>query len=558
MALTRLVTPKREHQNRGRWQQDEARSRASFIASTRLLAPFLVPHRFEGNARPEELRRSGFGYGIRLNGSYLSEIMGHIRGTTATYAWGGLAEGEPERDGTPAGGLARALYTDATRDGVTLRNFIEGEVLEWMLSSVGGFIVVDAPPAAGELTRADELAAGKRPYLRFVPWSAVEDMGQGPTGYRFVKFEEEVDNRTPDGDDMGVDIHHVLYQLEEDGSTTVARYDKDGQSVDVAGRPAPFTVLGTFKDCQGNTILPLVPVKHGTHPELKYLGTGLLYGLADIVIDLFNTVSEMREGYRDAAFGLLVHTGADGAEVQAQLQEGSRLVKLGDGDRAKLERLAAESAEVMAGLQLIDMAVKAWALSARRQAAEAMQSQTAQQGSGVALSAEFQLDLKPLLMSIVHELDAIETCALYIAAQMAGQTPEQADEISVSRGTEFRLEDEASRIARICKDYILSLPLTAEMKVQLAMSWLRAADVIDLTEPVEVATPGEKGTEPTTPRMTVGERIEQQLRELTEAQDTGAVNMASMPPGRSFPPLQLHQGGAPATPEPEPGAPGAP
>jgi len=569
---TTLANPGRQHTSRARWVEDERRLRASYLATRRHLSPFLVVHRFEGNSNPEDLRRASYGYGIQLNSSYLKEILGHIRGTTVKYEWGPLATGTVDTDGTPSGGVARDLHADATKTGVTLSNFIGGEVLEWMLSSVGGFIVVDAPQGNGELTKADEQATGKRPFFRFVPWSAVEDMGRSPNGFRYVKFREWVDLRSPEGEDKGETVHHILYELDTAGSTNITRLDSDGVSVDRNGNPAPAVALGNLVSPNGEPMLPLIPVKYGTHPDLAFMGTGLLYGLDDIIIDLFNVTSEMREAYRDAAFGLLVHTGADGAEVDNQLRNGTRLVRLGDGDRAKLERLAADSNEVAAGITLIELGVKNWALGAKRQAAEAMsQSGGADSSSGTALSAEFQLDLKPLLVSVCCELDSVETNALYIAAQMAGEAPAGADKLYVKRGTEFRLEDEASRIARIAKDYILSLPLTPEMKVQLAMAWLEGADVIDLTKKVEVSDlppadpnadpldPNAPKPEPVTTTMTVGERIEQELRELTDAQHQGAVNMANMPPmmGGNLPPLKLHKGGkggAPAAPPPNPDA----
>jgi hypothetical protein len=302
-----------------------------------------------------------------------------------------------------------------------------------------------------------------------------------------VKFYEEVDTRTPAEDNDGITIHRLLYELAPDGSTTVGRFNKDGKLVDRDGLETSVAQpLGTFTNTAGEPILPLIPVKFGEHPEVPIVGKGLLYGLDDIVIDLFNVVSEMREGYRDATFGLLVHVGPDGEEVQDQLKNGSRLVKLGDSEHAALDRLAAEASEVEAGMQLVELGVKNWALSAKRQAAEAMQKSGAQATSGVSLQAEFALDLKPLLVSVSNTLDSIQTNALYVAAQMAGLTNVAADEVGIERNKDFNVEDEATRIARIAKDYVLALPLSAEMKVQLALAWIRSANVIDLNAEVEV------------------------------------------------------------------------
>jgi hypothetical protein len=577
MPTTKLKVANRAHPKRARWIKDEQRMRASYIASRRELAPFLVPHRFEGNKGPTELTRAQYGYGIGLNKAYLSEIIGHIRSTKVTYQWGPLVEGgdEPEQDGTPKGGLARTLFTDATRKGVKLRDFFEGDagVLEWMLSSPGGFVVVDAPPADSRIMNAaDEKALGRRPYFRFVPWSAVEDAKLGPAGFEWVKFCEEVDTRTAGGDDTEkLTTHRLLYEL-TNGVTTVSRFNEEGDLVNPDGTPAGAapTSLGEVRSVTGEAILPLIVVGYGEHPEVPMVGKGLLYGLDDIVIDLFNVVSEMREGYRDATFGLHVHKGPDADQVRAQLAAGSRLIALGDSQDASLDRVAAESGEVTAGLSQIELGVKNWALSAKRQAAEAMQSSGAEATSGVSLQAEFALDLKPLLVSIANTLDSILTNALYVAAQIAGHTSLKADEIGVNRNTDFNVEDEASRIARIAKDYVLALPLSAEMKVQLALAWVRSANIIDLEAEVEVpeipneeqqaqdaadaaAASADATNEDGTPRdpaivgeikpkarkavkMTVGERIEQELRSITDAEQSQAVSMAagpfaSIPPG---------------------------
>lgn len=533
MATLSPAAARRTHPDRVTWLTDEARLRASYLATRRALAPFLVPHRFEGREEPAKLKRAGYGYGIQLNRSYLNEIFGHLRTAEATYEWGPLAQGQPDPEGAPAGGIARDLWTDATTDGVSLKELMEGDVLEWMLSSVGGFLVADAPQAAGVLTAADEQAAGVRPFFRFVPWSAVEDFGLGPHGFRWVKFEERVDNRTVDGTTAGIERHHVVYELTAGGATRITRFDKHGRSVDRAGADAAPVELGTILSKKRRPILPLVPVKFGTHPALDVLGTGLLYGLDDIIIDLFNVLSEAREAYRDAAFGLMVHRGPDAGTVRDALAEGSRFVTIGDTSDASLERVAGDSAEVATGITLIELGVRNWSLSAKRQAAEAMgpSGGAATQGSGVQVMAEFSLDLKPLLVRVVEALDAVETNALFIAAQLAGQTPEAADVISVRRSTEFQLEPEAERITRLVTEFVAALPLAPEAKVRIAMRWLEAADIIDLTEKVKAgereAAEGEAG-EPTA-GQTVGDVIEEQTRELVEAEQAGRVQMATGP-----------------------------
>src|SRR5205085_542131 len=147
---------------------------------------------------------------------------------------------------------------------------------------------------------------------------------------------------------------------------------------------------------------------------------------------------------------------------------------------ASLDRLAGGTEEVASGITLVELAVKAWALSAKRQAAEAMQQAGAQTTSGVSLQAEFSLDLKPLLVAVVQQLDAIEKRALWIAAQMAGNTGTNSDAITVTRNTDFNLEDEASRIARIVGDFTRSIKLSPEAQAQIAIKWLKAAKIFDL------------------------------------------------------------------------------
>lgn len=498
MADTTPAAILRKHPAYNRYAEDEARHRATFLATRRHLVPFLVPHRFEGDLdlAPTELRRSRYGYALGLNGAYLDEIMGHIQGAPVTRRWGPLfPDGEEDVvNQPPTGGLAKALWDDATMDGTSWPNFFGGEVLEWMLSALGGVIVVDVPP--GEVrTEAEARAAGKRPYVRFVPFSKVIDFA---ADWSWVKLAEEVDARSPtDGE---VEEWVVLYELDERGNTIVTRYDdegnQDGEAVD----------LGAIVDPQDRPILPVIPAVYGKHPEVGGVGAGLLFNLADIVIDLFNRLSEVNEGYRDAVFGVMVHKGPEAEKVRDALVAGSRFVTLGNNDGAGLDRLAAESNEVAAGLSLIELGLKAWALSAKRKAAEAVDSAAAR--SGVSLTAEFQLDLKPLLTLIAGALDQVETAVLFVAAQLAGETVAAADALAVHRATDFRLEDEASRISRIVGDYVKALPLPAEAKVQIGMRWLEASGLVDLDAEVQADGASQK----------VRDVAETQMRQSAEAE----------------------------------------
>lgn len=543
-----LTTAQRLHPQQVEWVTAESRMRASYVATRAALVEFLVAHRFEGGTKAitSELNRANLGYGIHLNRAYLREIMGHIRGTSISYAWGPLASGkEVEEDGTtPTDGVARTIAKDATRKGVPLRDFIEGEVLEWMLSSPGGIVVVDISGAEAK-TKADEAALGKRPFFKFVPWGAIEDVGLGPVGFRWIKFLETVDNRDMDGEDEGETNVHVLYWLDTSGDTWAGRYNDDGACVHPDGSlgASPRNLL-KFQNSEGTAILPLEVVGYGTHPDIPFVGTGLLHGLDDIVIDLYNVLSEMREGFRDATFALTIHKGPDQAAVNDAIKMGSRLVHLGEAPGADLQRVAGDSGEVATGITLVELGVRNWALSAKRQAAEAMgpSGGAANKSSGVALGAEFQLDLKPLLVDVCKLLDTIETNLLALAAQMMGLA-NAADAVRVTRKTDFTLEDEAARIARITKEYILALPLAGEAKVQLAMKWIEASKTIDLTEIVETpgtpATPGTLGPDgepltaavPGTPGAseTVREKIERETRALVEQETASAAAMAMGP-----------------------------
>lgn len=514
-----LLQAKGRHPARQRWLEDEARMRASFLATRRHLAPFLVPHRFEDNKlNPEDLRRAKYGYGIGLNKAWLGEIIGHVAGAGATYRWGALAKSSAETTKPPTMGVAAELWRDATRDGNGWSKFFNGTVLEWMLSSPGGVIVADVPSVQAS-SNADARAKGKRPFVRFAPWSSVEDLGTGPEGLRWIQFAEVADQRKPGETrpDNGLAKHHVLYELAGDGTSTATRIDDTGK---VVGKPATF---GKLLNRRGRPTLPVRRVRFGEHPDLSFLGAGLLLGLDDIVIDLFNLVSEAREGFRDACFGIIQHVGPDGEKVKQQLDDGTRFLSLGDTANAGLTRLASDPAEAATGIEMVAMAVRAWALAARRKAQEAQQAAAAER-SGISLVAEFQLDVKPLLVSIAGTLDDTESDVMYLMAQLAGEEGVKPEAVGVTRSTEFRLEDEASRISRIVGEVVRSLDLPAAAIVEITMRWLEASGLVgDLDRQAGEGATG-----------TVRDQLRQQLEELATAKQQQKVREREGLPDASF------------------------
>jgi hypothetical protein len=478
--MTTPVAPTMDHPDRPRWVEDERRCRASFLATRRHLSPFLVPHRFEGKVEPTKLVRAAYGYGIPLNQAYVTEITGHIRSATVTRELAAL-----DSD------LGQQVLVNADGRGLSWDAVMHGKVLEWLCTSLGGFLLVDAPAEIGE-TRAEQLAGRRLPYLRWIPWSAVRDFATGDDGLRWLTFEETRDERQPDGTGKKVQAR-VTYRL-QDGRTIVERDE------------TPAVDIGPFVSATDRPTLPLVPVRFGEHPDVPEAGAGLLLALSDIVIDLYNRTSETAEGYRSAVFGVFVYTGDDSETIRSLFEEGTRFMALGSDPNAKLERLAAEANEVDAGLRLIEQALKAWALGAKKQASEAMAT-SGNARSGVSLQAEFQLDLRPLLVSLCETLNEIEQQALRLVAQFLDMRP---DGIAVTRNTTFQLEDEATRIARIVGDFASSIALPAEAKTRLGMAWLAASRTLDLTENAEGGG-------------TVGEQIEAQWRALTDAQQEQAV-----------------------------------
>lgn len=472
----------RVHPLRDLWACEEVKQRASYLADKRHLAPFLVPHRFEFHTgkSPASLERAKLAYGIGLNKAYLFEILGHVRGTLAHYTWGALGGPKDENIITPpTGGQAAVLWNDCTGDGISWKNFHEGRVLEWILSSLGGFILIDSNRPAGitGLTQAMAESLGIRARLRWIPMSWVEDFSRGDNGYTWIKLGETIDVRRPNmpGNDSGYYRRHVLYELMDDGKTLITRYDDQGNQIGAA-------TVQEIRDTHGRGILPLVEANFGEFPDIPFLGSGLLVGLDDIVIDLFNLLTEIREAYRDAAFGFLTYKGPDFAAAHQQMKDGTRLVNVGDDPNASLDRVAAEPGEVGAGLSLLDVGLKNWALSAKRRAIEVMEAQTSR--SGVSLKAEFQLDLRPLLVAICEQLDHIESNVMFVLAQVEGLSVDEADQMEVHRETEFQLEQEASRIARICGEFLQAIPaMPQSLLAKMIERWASSIDFLKLDEP---------------------------------------------------------------------------
>lgn len=504
----------RMHDDWDLWVEAERKQRASYVASRDELARFLVPHMFEGKDTPgEKLHRAGLGFPVGLNAMWVLSLMGHIRNTQIDRTWGPLGTGEITESGRPAGGTAQLLYDDVTLSDTSWPSFFDHQVLEWVLTSVGGWIVVDA--------KEDPGAGRRRPAFRWFPWSSVENYSWGKHGPRQVKFAEIVDNRDITAEDaQDLTRRHVLYELRDDGSTVVGRYDDEG---DLIGDEVE---MGTLRDFQGHPTLPLVDAGFGTHPSIRHVHQGLLYGLDDIVIDLFNLVTEAREGFRDSSFSALAYRGDSPGEVKSHIEEGSMFWPLGADPDADISRIAGDSAPVDAGMNLFDAALKAWALSARRKSVEAMEGAEAR--SGVSLKAEFQLDERPLLTVIAGEMDDIESKAMLIAAQVDDEnldvrTNDELQDVGVNRSTEFNLEEEESRITRVLREFREAFggpPPSEEAQSQIIMRFLEESDLVDMDEELEDA-----------PAETRRELIRQQVEDSLETRRARRRNGAASPFG---------------------------
>lgn len=502
----------RLHPLRPLWMGDEVRQRASYLGDRRHLIPFLVPHRFEGTAKGDKLTRSKLGYGIGLNKAYLHEVFGHIRGTPAHYTWGRLGPGSTDIIVPPTTGQAAILWYDATGDGMSWKQFFEGRVLEWMLTSPGGFVLVNSNRPEGlQLTQAMADALGIRATLKWIPMSWVEDFGRGSNGYRWIKLCETEDARQPNmsgSSEAGYRKRHVLYELMPDGRTSIRRFDDEGVPI---GAP----VIQKVVDTHGRGILPLIEANFGEHPDINYLGSGLLMGLDDIVIDLFNLLTEIREAYRDEAFGFLAYRGSNPTGAFNQMKDGSRWVDIGDDPNAELNRVSADAGGVASGISVFDIGLKNWSLSAKRRAMEIMEASSAR--SGLSLKAEFQLDLRPLLVAVVEALDLVETNTMFVLAQIEGMDMQAADELIVKRETEFQLEQEASRIARIVKEFKEGIPvMPAALQTKLINRWAQSIDFLDLDEPAEEGD-----------NQTLGELIDEQAAEISDAEMTAEIQKST-------------------------------
>lgn len=473
---------KRTHPQYDTWHDDQERMRATLHARRRDLAHYLVPHRFEADEdtrkKPEKLDRADLGYGISLNESYLHDIKGHVRSAESRYDWGPLG-GDEDTNEPPENTTARLLWEDATRQNTDWREFFEVDVLGWMLSSPGSLIVADVPAGRQSIASDD---ADRRPYVRNVPLSEVWDIGRGPRGLRYVKLHEVRDTRSFMDDEGGFSENVLVYWL-QDGTVKARRWDLDGnplhEEID----------MGRLTDRQGDPTLPVVLNTFGRHPDIPWLGAGLLVGLDDITIDLFNATNEMRAGYRDLVIAFLAFRGSESqaGEIRDALDSGTRFVHLGDEDNAELKRVAAEASEVDAGISQMEVALRAWQESAKRKAADAMTREM----SGKALQAEFQLDLAPLLREVTGRLDNVESSVMHRLAQLddEGVRSQQIESIGVERNREFRPEDEASRIARLVDEFRQGWGLVpAEPKARMVMRWLEATEAVDLDQDVETGT----------------------------------------------------------------------
>ena len=506
------------HPDREEWVADEERCRATYVADRASLAKFLVPHRFEGGedvSDPSALLRARVGFGLKLNASYIDDILGHVRAAPARYQWGPMSSDTEEITEAPKDGVAREVWEDATRGGVPWRDFIERKVLEWILTSVGGFIVVDAPKSSlpDGASQAAQEAEGIRPFLVFNPLSALEDCGRDATGFRWLQCSEVVDNRGAKGEDRKrtVETRHILFELDEAGNAMVGRYDGEGELL------GEEVMYGELELPGGDMTLPIVEARYGEHPNIGWVGAGLLLSLSEVLIDLYNTHSETREAHRDASFGFLSYTGSDAEGVKDFIAGGSRFVPLGNDDKASLSRVAGDPGEVTAGLAMLEFGLRAWTLAAKSNASKAMERATA--SSGVALQAQFELDIKPLLVEVTETLDAIETRCMQIVGLMAGHTPEELKDVGVQRSTDFRQEDEDSRIARKVKEVAESLNLPPALKTRLLLQWAEAFAGIDLDEVIETEVEGENGETVTEKRT---------LREIIESEaDQEAASMAA-------------------------------
>jgi hypothetical protein len=219
---------------------------------------------------------------------------------------------------------------------------------------------------------------------------------------------------------------------------TVTRTKLDGAAVgDVVTLPLLYGTRGVPQ-------LPFVPVAFGRIPEISFVGGGLLRGLDDLVLDLYNQVVELRVSSREV-YGLLTYSGTEAEEVKRQLIAGSALVAL--GAEGTLSRLQADGTAPQSIAATIALGLQLWASAASEKVASA-KTQTDSR-SGASIATDHTLRVRPLLTLLASTLDRIETDTLCLVAQMAGNSAADAARVVVTTDTAFSLEDEASRIARI-------------------------------------------------------------------------------------------------------------
>jgi hypothetical protein len=474
----------RKHPQYEVYADDEKRQRATFIATLRSMVSFLIPHTYEGD---DPGRRALFGWAPGLNRRFIQQLMGHVRAQEVRRSWPPLsAPKDRQITGAPTeGSIAALLFSDATADGVSWDNFFRGRVMEWLLSSPGGFVLVDQPAGKAE-TMAEAFEKGLRPSVRFVPFSEVWAFEFGRHGFTRVKLVEsefDADPLFPGTTSTGNVVSSstvVVYSLDpEDGHTVFARYDIEDNLLDRADLPR-------FENPQGQPILPLVPVKWGEHAAVAGVGEGLLSGLADLVIDRYNIVNEMRAGSRDMTFAVDFYRGTDYAAVVTQREAGSRMVNIGTDPNAQLGRIGADPSEVTVTIQQLQVNLEEWVKTVSEKS-DAL-SDSPQTRSGVAIQAEFQLAMKPILTLAARELDAIEEQVMYIVAQFQGESPAAAFAVSVETNVDFRMENEADHVAGVLEAAQRGdLRLPPELLVAAVMTFAEAAPELfgDMSDKIE-------------------------------------------------------------------------
>jgi hypothetical protein len=473
--------PRHIHPSYDYWTKLEQKFRATHIADAEHLNPFLIPSATEGADTPGQLLpRARLSYGIPLNSAWSGSVIGHVQGANRSYSWGATTSADEIQTATPPDGDAKLWYDDITADGTSLPNFINGTVMEWMLSSPGGFIVCDTNATAGlnGVTKLQVQELGLRPYARFIPWSAVEDFGRSKNGYTWLQFKETTHTRKPFSEANGPaqTENCVFYILDEvTGSTTVYRLDKDNALVDVID-------MGVIQSPAGVPMLPIIPVKFGDHPKLPYLGQGLYLGTADIIIQLFNRLNEQQHRYRKGMFGLLQVASPsteNHQKITDQMNRASSVIFTGPED--KMLNVGANTDGISAGLEVIAALLTHFYMAVSQKTDENGGSATAQ--SGFSMVVDHQRSVKPLLTRVAEALDAIETNLLYIFAQLAGSyTLEQAGELKVVRDTNFRVEDESERILRILKAMVSVMEVPKVVQEQLVFQVLERTKLVDLNQ----------------------------------------------------------------------------